>query len=112
MLTDMESAELDKSFGSSNTRRQAGRLDKSVSNSETNSKRAPVKDDTGPAETKLTSLDVLLSILQSHLGEIRDFGGSVSISRKAEGGILIDLPDVNICTNHRMMHNGQQCPMC
>src|SRR5262245_5139650 len=112
MLIDTESAEQDKSFGSSHTRRQVGRSDKSADNSQTNSKRAPVRDDTGPAETKLTSLDVWLSILQSHLGEIRDFGGSVSVSRKAGGGILIDMPDVNICTNHRMMHNGPTCPMC
>jgi len=111
MLTDMESTEREESYGSSQTRRRKN-SDKSPQNSRNNSSRGQGAGAGESQETKLSSLDVLLSMLQSHLGEIRDFGGSVLISRKAGGGILINMPDVNICTNHRMMHNGQQCPMC
>lgn len=88
-----------------------GNSDRLENDSRRNSGRDPAKDDGDSAETKLTSLDVLLSILQSHLGEIRDFGGDV---RLLEGphGLTIQLINVAICKTHKQIHSGETCPHC
>ena len=111
MLTDMENAEPGKSSASSRTRRQVGRSDKSAANSRKNSPRVPVEDAGESAEPKLSSLDFMLGILQSDLGEIRDFGGTVRLFDDPNG-LIIQLPNVAICQTHKMMHSGQKCPMC
>lgn len=111
MPTDMENAERAEFSDSSRTRRRAGNSDKSPGNSRKNSKLAQDVDATDGAETRLSSLDVLLSMLQSHLGEIRDFGGAVQFFSYPDG-LIIQLPNVAICQNHKMMHSGQTCPMC
>ena len=111
MLIDMENAEQDKSSGSSSTRRQTGRSDKSPGNSRKNSKNVQAGDATEQAEPKLSSLDFMLSILQSDLGEFRDFGGTVRMYEDPNG-LIIQLPNVAICQNHKMMHSGPTCPMC
>jgi len=110
MLTDMENAEQDGFSGSSQTRRR-GKSAKSQASSRTNSTRAQDAGIGEKAETKLSSLDVLLSMLQSHLGEIRDFGGTVRFFDDPNG-LIIQLPNVAICRNHKMMHFGTTCPMC
>jgi hypothetical protein len=111
MKTDTENAEQDVYSGSSRTRRPQENSDKSPRRLPKNSKPDPVRDDGPTAETKLSSLDVLLTMLQSHLGEIRDFGGSVRLFDDPNG-LIIQLPNVAICQNHKMMHSGQICPMC
>src|SRR5215510_13012457 len=111
MLTDTENTERAKSSASSRTRRQVGDSDKSPENSRKNSRPGPAKDDGESAGSKLTNLDVLLSLLQSDLGEIRDFGGTVRFYEDPNG-LIIQLPNVAICHNHKMMHSGQTCPMC
>ena len=98
-------------LGSSRTPRRQGKSDKSTSNSRRNLKRDQDVDAGKSVETKLTSLDVLLSILQSDLGEIRDFGGSVRFFDDPNG-LIIQLPNVAICKSHKMMHFGGTCPMC
>src|SRR5262245_5451170 len=111
MLTDMENDEQDKSFDSSHTRRQVGRSDKSRKNSRKNSEPGPVKETGETAEPSPNSLNWLLSLLQSDLGEIRDFGGTVRFFDDPNG-LIIQLPNVAICKNHKMMHFGIACPMC
>ena len=111
MKTDTENAEQDGFSGSSHTRRRQGNSDKSQQSSRKSSKPDPVKDYGPTAETKLSSLDVLLTMLQSHLGEIRDFGGTVRLFDDTNG-LIIQLPNVAICRNHKMMHSGTTCPMC
>ena len=110
MLTDMENAEREEFSGSSQTRRR-GKSAKSQANSRTNSTNVRDGETGEKAETKLSSLDVLLSMLQSHLGEIRDFGGTVRFFDDPNG-LIIQLPNVVICKSHKMMHFGQTCPMC
>jgi hypothetical protein len=111
MLTDMENDEQDKSFDSSRTRRQAGRSDKSRKNLRKNSKTAPARETGETAEPTLSSLDFMLGVLQSDLGEYRDFGGTVRLADDPNG-LIIQLPNVAICHSHKMMHFGQKCPMC
>lgn len=111
MSIDTENAEREESSGSSRTRRRQGKPDKSTSDLRRNSKRGQGADAGKSAETKLTSLDVLLTMLQSHLGEIRDFGGCVRVVEESNG-LIIQLPNVAICHSHKMMHSGQRCPMC
>ena len=110
MLIDTVNEGQDRFSGSSQTRRQ-GKSAKSQANSRKNSTQGRDGEGGEKAETKLTSLDVLLTMLQSHLGEIRDFGGAVEFFTYPDG-IFIKLPNVAICQSHKMMHSGQTCPMC
>src|SRR5215510_12040591 len=111
MLTDMENDEQDKYFDSSRTRRQAGRSGKSQKNSRKSSRPAPVRETGETAEPTLSSLDFMLGVLQSDLGEYRDFGGTVQLCDDPNG-LIIKLPNVAICKSHKMMHFGPTCPMC
>ena len=111
MKTDMENAEQGGFSGSSRTPRRQGKSDKSQQNSRTNSRPAPAEDDGNAAETKLTSLDVLLTMLQSLLGEIKDCGGDVRMAEWSDG-LSIQLLSAAYCRTHRMMHSGPTCPMC
>src|SRR5262245_53445639 len=111
MSTDMENEERDKYFDSSPTRRQVGRSDKSRKNLLKNSKTAPVKETGETAEPTLSNLDFMLGVLQSDLGEYRDFGGTVRFYDDPNG-LIIQLPNVAICQTHKMMHSGVTCPMC
>ena len=85
--------------------------DKSGRKSRRNSKNAPAKDAGASAEKSPSSLNWLLSVLQSDLGEIRDFGGTVRLFDDPNG-LIIQLPNVAICHSHKMMHFGGTCPMC
>jgi hypothetical protein len=111
MKTDTARLEQGGSSGSSRTRRRQGNSDKSPRNSRKNSKPGPAEDGGPTADTKLTSLDVLLTMLLSQLGEINDFGGGVKLYHD-HLDLIIRLPNAGICDNHKMMHAGQQCPMC
>src|SRR4030095_4718300 len=110
MKTDMESKEQDAFSGSSPTRPR-NNSGKSRANSRKNSKPVQAEDDGQSAEPKLSSLDLLLSFLQSDLGEIRDMGGAVRLFDDPNG-LIIQLPNVAICHSHKMMHFGPQCPIC
>ena len=111
MLTDTENAERDVYSGSSRTRRRARPSAKSAGKLQTNSR--PAQEEAGgkAQEPKLSNLDFMLSILQSDLGEFRDFGGSVSLQETPDF-LIIQLASVHICQNHKMMHSGPTCPMC
>lgn len=111
MLTDTENAEQGAYSGSSRTRRRPKPSGKSAAKSLTNSRPDQEEDGGKAQEPKLSNLDFMLSILQSDLGEFRDFGGSVSFQEAPEF-LIIRLADVHICQNHKMMHSGPTCPMC
>ena len=111
MLTDTENAEQGAFSDSSRTRRQVRPSDKSATRLPTSSKPGPDAEGGEEAETKLNSLDFMLSILQSDLGEFRDFGGKVSFQETPDF-LIIRLANVHICLSHKIMHSGLICPMC
>lgn len=111
MLTDTENVEQGASSDSSRTRRRVKPSDKSAGKSQTNSRPGQDADDGKAQEPKLSNLDFMLSILQSDLGEYRDFGGTVRFFDDPNG-LILQLPNVAICHRHKMMHSGQKCPMC
>jgi hypothetical protein len=111
MKTDMESVE---QGGFSDLLRAPNRgknLDRSQTRSQAPSASAQVKGDGSSAGPNPDSLNWLLSMLQADLGEIRDFGGTVRFFDDPNG-LIIQLPNVAICPNHKMMHFGMTCPMC
>src|SRR5262245_1143530 len=110
MSIDTESVEQDAYLDSSRGRRRSSSA-RSAKGSEGNSKPGPAADAGAEAETKLSSLDYLLTLLQSDLGEIKDKGGDVRLFA-GPYGLTIQLLNVAICKSHKMMHSGQQCPMC
>src|SRR4030095_4142020 len=110
MRTEVKRKEQDGFSGSPPTRRRSNSA-KSPANSRKNSKPVQAEDAGQSAEPKLSSLDLLLSFLQSDLGEIRDMGGTVRLFDDPNG-LIIQLPNVAICHSHKMMHFGPQCPIC
>lgn len=111
MKTDMASGGREEFSDSSHTRNLELNSGKSARKSRKSYSAAQVADAGREAETKLSGLDYLLTLLQSDLGEIRDIGGVVRLYDDPNG-LIIQLPNVAICQNHKMMHSGQQCPMC
>ena len=111
MKTDTARLEQGGFSDSSTAQNPEANSDKSGRKSPQNSKSAPAKDAGGSAEKSPSSLNWLLSVLQSDLGEIRDFGGSVRLFDDPNG-LIIQLPNVAICQNHKMFHFGTTCPMC
>jgi hypothetical protein len=67
--------------------------------------------DGNKAEQKQELYDLLLTQLQSLIGEIREAGVEVRLFRNADK-TFIELPGVNICPKHLMMHGGPTCPHC
>jgi len=110
MLTDTESTEREEYSGSSQTRRRKN-SDKSPANLPKNSSLGPDAGDGQSPEPKLSTLNFLLTLLQSDLGEIKDKGGTVRFFDDPNG-LIIQLPNVAICKSHKMMHFGPICPMC
>jgi hypothetical protein len=111
MKTDTARLEQDEFSDSSHAPNPEANSDKSGRKSRKNSKSAQAKDAGDSAEKSPSSLNWLLSVLQSDLGEIRDFGGTVRLFDDPNG-LIIQLPNVAICKSHKMMHFGTTCPMC
>ena len=111
MKTDTARLEQGEFSDSSTAPNPARNSDRSARKSQTNSKSGPGKDAGESAETSPASLNWLLSVLQSDLGELRDFGGTVRLFDDPNG-LIIQLPNVAICQTHKMMHFGATCPMC
>ena len=111
MPIDTERLEQGAYSGLSLAPNPSGNSGRSTRNSQTNSKPGPDADGGEIAETRLSSLDVLLTMLQSHLGEIRDFGGKVQFFTDSNG-VIIRLADTGICRTHKLIHSGPTCPMC
>jgi len=111
MKTDMESVEQGEFSDSSHAPNPGKSLGKSRKNLRTDSKIGQVKEDGDSVEPSPNSLNWLLSILLADLGEIKDFGGTVRCFDDPNG-LIIQLPNVAICRDHKMMHFGQTCPMC
>lgn len=110
MLTDTESIEREESSGSSRTRRR-GKSDRLTGNSRKSSRPDPDADAGQDREPRLSSLDVLLSILQSDLGEIRDYGAEVSFYSH-QNGLVVLISGAAICQTHKQIHSGETCPHC
>lgn len=111
MKTDTARLEQGGFSASSSDLNRGRNSDRSTPASRKNSKRGPAKETGDEAETKLTSLDVLLTMLQSLLGEIKDCGGDVRMLEWSDG-LTVQLVNAAYCRTHKMMHGGQQCPMC
>lgn len=110
MSIDTENLEQEEYSGSSQTRRRKN-SGRSRGKLPSDSKSAPARDAGEPAGPSPSSLNWLLSVLQSDLGEIKDFGGTVRLYGDPNG-LIIQLPNVAICQTHKMMHFGPQCPIC
>src|SRR5262245_43279866 len=110
MSIDTESVEQDAYLDSSRGRRRSSSA-RSAKGSEGNSKPGPAAAAGEGPGSKLTSLDVLLSMLQSDLGEIQDCGGAVRFFDHPQG-LIIKLPGVRLCKEHKMIHSGETCPHC
>src|SRR5262245_50739898 len=111
MLTDTESGAPGACSDSSGGRSRASNLARSERRSKGNSAPAQAEDAGREAGPKVSSLDFLLSLLQSDLGEIQDLGGSVRFFDNLQG-LIIQLPGARLCKTHRMIHSGEKCPHC
>jgi|SRR5215475_6783908 len=111
MKTDMANVEQGGFSDSSHAPNPKKNSDRSQASLRTDSKNVPARDAGDSVEPSPNSLNWLLSLLQSDLGEIRDFGGTVRFFDDPNG-LIIQLPNVAICKSHKMMHFGQTCPMC
>lgn len=111
MSIDTESAGRDACSDSSQGRSRRSSSGKSTRQSEGNSKTGQAGEDGAAAEPKLSSLDVLLSMLQSDLSKILSFGGEVRLYADPNG-LIIRLPGVTICQAHKQIHSGEICPHC
>lgn len=111
MKTDTASLEQEGFSGSSSGPNPEPNSDKSSQQSRKNSGIAPAKDAGSPAAPNPESLNWMLSVLQSDLGEIKDFGGTVRFFDDPSG-LIIQLPNVVICHSHKRMHFGKTCPNC
>lgn len=63
------------------------------------------------AERKQELYDLLLTQLQSLIGEIREAGVEVRLYR-SESGLFVKLPSVSVCQTHLALHSGVTCPFC
>lgn len=111
MKTDTARLEQGGFSDSSTVQNRESNSDKSRKNSRKSSKSVPAVDAGSSAETNPNSLNVLLSMLQSNLGEIRDFGGSVRLFDDPNG-LIIQLPNVAVCPKCKQIRFGPTCPMC
>lgn len=111
MATDMESVEQDAYLDSSRGRSRKSNSDRSTRRSRGNSGHAQGEGDGEAQEPRPTSIDVLLSLLLSDLGEIQDFGGEVKFFDNPVG-LIIQLPGARLCKIHRQIHSGEICPHC
>jgi hypothetical protein len=110
----MENDALEDRSGSSESPRLGSNSESSAPNSKPNS-----EQDLGEVATKRAVrtprlLDVLLSQLQSQLGEISDVsseGVAVRIFQR-DDGLAILLGGVMLCPTHHLIHSGSVCPIC
>jgi len=89
-------------------------LESSAPNSKPNSSGGQEEVATSRAARTPTLLDVLLSQLQSQLGEISDASRedvAVLIFQR-DGGLAILLGGVKLCPTHHLIHSGSACPIC
>lgn len=109
--TDTESGGRAESLDSSLAPNPKSNSARSRSGSRRNLTPGQAGDAGGEVEPKVTSLDLLLSLLQSDLGEIQDFGGVVRFFDNPQG-LIIQLPGARLCKIHRQIHSGEICPHC
>jgi len=113
METDMENDALEDRSDSS-ALRLGSNSESSAPNLKPNSEPDQVEAGTSKAVRTPTLLDVLLSQLQSQLGEISDVsreGVAVRIFQR-DDGLAILLGGVKLCPTHHLIHSGSACPIC
>jgi hypothetical protein len=114
METDMENDALEDHSDSSEIPRLGLNSESSAPNTKPNSSDAPAEVATNRVAPTPTLLDVLLSQLQSQLGEISDVsseGVAVRIFQR-DDGLAILLGGVKLCPIHHLIHSGSACPIC
>lgn len=110
MQTDMETLDAAGCSGSSKDRRKS-KPASSPPTSPTPSPDAQGAEGGGAAESRLTPADVLLTLLQSHLSELRQAGVGIKLYRMAEG-TQVALTGVSVCPVHQILHSGLKCHQC
>lgn len=111
MPTDTESSAREGSLDSSLAPNRGSNSGRSTRRSRRNSGTGQAGDAGEEAEPKVTSLDLLLSLLQSDLGEIRDRGVDVDFYSHSKGLVIL-IAGVAICQKHKQIHSGETCPHC
>lgn len=111
MPIDMEKEERAGFSDSSRAPNPRSNSGKSTRRSAGNSTVARGADAGEAQEPRPSSLDVLLSLLQSDLGEIQDYGGAVRFFDHPQG-LIIQLPGAQLCKIHAQIHSGETCPHC
>jgi hypothetical protein len=99
---------------SSENLRLGSSLESSAPNLKQNSEPDQEEVATSKAARMPSLLDVLLSQLQSQLGEISDVsaeGVAVRIFQR-DDGLAILLGSVRLCPSHHIIHSGLVCPIC
>lgn len=110
MQTDTQSRAADGSSDSSSARRKS-KPGGSPKNSPPPLVNGQAEDDGDAAGPKLTPADVLLTLLQSHLSELKQAGVRVKLYKMAEG-TQIALTGVWVCQEHQILHSGLKCHQC
>ena len=109
--TDTESSGRGESSDSSLAPNPKSNSGRSQRRSPPSSRAARAVEDGREAEPKVTSLDLLLSLLQSDLGEIQDYGAAVSFYSHPNGLVIL-ISGAAICQTHKQIHSGETCPHC
>ena len=110
----MENDALEDRSDSSESPRLGSNSESLPQKSKPNSNGDQVEAGTKRVVQKPTLLDVLLSQLQSQLGEISDLskeGVKVRIFQR-DDGLAILLGGVMLCPAHHLIHSGNKCPIC
>lgn len=111
MRTDTESSGREESLDLSLAPNRGLNSGKSMSESRRNSGTGRAGDAGEEAGPKATSLDLLLSLLQSDLGEIKDRGVDVDFYSHPKGLVIL-IAGAAICQKHKQIHSGETCPHC
>jgi hypothetical protein len=107
---DMEKIVLEERSDSSGL--QSGRnLESSRKRTRRRSKDAGDEAAGSAAERKQELYDLLLTQLQSLIGEIREAGVEVRLYR-SESGLFVKLPGTSVCPKHLIVHSGMACLHC
>jgi hypothetical protein len=107
----MGKEDLEERCDSSENRPLGSNSDGSDPNLKPNSESDRVGADTKSPETMLRLSDVLLSQLQSQLGELGEAGVGVKMFERSDG-LAILLEEVRVCSTHQIIYKRESCPMC
>jgi hypothetical protein len=107
----MGKEDLEELSGSSESQPLGSNSEESVPNLKLNSESDRVGADTASPERMLKLSDVLLSQLQSQLGDLGEAGVGVRMFERPDG-LAILLEAVRVCPTHQIIYKRESCPMC